>query len=115
EALLSALSTGHCFIGFDLFGDSSGFRFTASSAGQTHIQGDEVNLNGGVDLEVITPVSSRIVLEKDGKAIEEHSGISRKEFAVKESGVYRVEVYLPQLPKPLSDQPWIISNPIYVR
>ena len=31
-----------------------------------------------------------------------------------ERGVYRVEVYLPQLGA-AGQQPWIISNPIYVR
>ena len=45
----------------------------------------------------------------------EKSGVSVKEFAVSEKGVYRVEVYPSQLPKPISEQPWIISNPIYVR
>jgi hypothetical protein len=34
---------------------------------------------------------------------------------VSERGVYRVEVYLPQLGKPVGDKPWIISNPIYVK
>lgn len=29
EDLLSAISAGNCFIGFDLFGDTTGFRFTA--------------------------------------------------------------------------------------
>ena len=32
-----------------------------------------------------------------------------------EKGSYRVEVYLPQLPGDVSQQPWIISNPIYVK
>ncbi|HEY8412345.1 MAG TPA: hypothetical protein VIK76_13115, partial [Pyrinomonadaceae bacterium] len=32
--LLSALKAGHCFTGFDLFGDTSGFRFEAAAAGQ---------------------------------------------------------------------------------
>jgi hypothetical protein len=115
ETLLTALSAGHCFIGFDLFSDSSGFRFTASNASETKIQGDEINLNGGVNLAVNTPLSSRMVLRKDGNVIQEQSGIFKKEFAVSERGVYRVEIYLPQLPEPLSNQPWIISNPIYVR
>jgi hypothetical protein len=37
------------------------------------------------------------------------------DFVAREKGSYRVEVYLPNLPKPAGDQPWIISNPIYVR
>jgi hypothetical protein len=39
----------------------------------------------------------------------------KTEFQVSEKGIYRVEVYLPQLPLPAGAQPWIISNPIYVR
>jgi hypothetical protein len=115
ETLLSALRDGHCFIAFDLFGDASGFSFSATSGGEKRIQGDEISLGSGVRLTVSTPVSSRIVLIKNGKPVQEQIGVSSKEFAVNEKGVYRVEVYLPQLGKLVSDQPWIISNPIYVR
>jgi hypothetical protein len=34
---------------------------------------------------------------------------------IKEAGNYRCEVYLPQLPHSVRAEPWIISNPIYVR
>jgi hypothetical protein len=115
ETLLSALHDGHCFIAFDLFGDASGFSFTATNGTEKWIQGDEISLGNSVRLTVNTPVSSRIVLIKNGNTLQEQTGVSSKEFAVSERGVYRVEVYLPQLSKPVSDQPWIISNPIYVR
>jgi len=45
----------------------------------------------------------------------DETGVKEKDIAVVEAGVYRVEVYLPQLGKPFSEQPWIISNPIYIR
>jgi hypothetical protein len=32
----------------------------------------------------------------------------------KESGAYRVEVFLDSLGKPFAQMPWITSNPIYV-
>jgi hypothetical protein len=115
ETLLAALRDGHCFIAFDLFGDSTGFTFTATNGTEEKIQGDEISLGNGVRLTVNTPVTSRIVLIKNGNAVQEQGGTSNKEFVVSEKGVYRVEVYLPQLSKPVSDQPWIISNPIYVR
>jgi hypothetical protein len=115
ETLLKALAAGHCFIGFDLFGDTSGFSFSALDADETRIQGDEIKLNGQVRLEVKTPVRSRIFLIKDGNRVEERTGQTRQEFVIAEKGTYRVEAYLPQLPKPASEQPWIISNPIYVR
>jgi hypothetical protein len=115
EDLLEALNSGHCFIGFDVFGDSTGFRFSASNGVEDKIQGDEIGLRTEVRLTANSPVPSRIVLLKDGKPIQDESGIRQKEFTVTEKGNYRVEVYLPQLGAPVGDQPWIISNPIYVR
>lgn len=115
ETLLAAIGQGHCFVAFDLFGDSAGFSFTASTGTETKIQGDEVTLTGGLKLTVNTPVASRIVLLKDGTAIKDESSAYKKEYAVTESGTYRVELYLTQLPRPGGTEPWIISNPIYVR
>jgi len=115
ETLRGALAAGHCFIGFDLFSDSSGFRFTGSSLNETRIQGDEITLEREIRLNVTAPISSRIVLRRDGNAIQTESGVTRKEFIVTERGSYRVELYLPQLPGSVSEKPWIISNPIYVK
>ena len=114
-SLLEALRAGHCFIGFDFLGDSSGFSFTAESQGQTKIQGDEIALQGDTKLKVKTPVAGRVNLFKDGTLIADESGVTVKDFPVTERGVYRVEVYLPQLGKLAAGKPWIISNPIYVR
>lgn len=117
ESLLAAIAAGHCFIGFDLFGDTSGFSFTASNGVENRIQGDEISLEREVRLKARTPITGegRIVLFKDGAQVREEYGSGVKEFVVTEKGNYRVEVYLPQLGKPVGDQPWIISNPIYVR
>jgi hypothetical protein len=115
DSLLSALKAGHCFIGFDLFGDSSGFSLTAASGGNPKIQGDEIVMAREVRFSVRLPVAGRIVLLRNGTKIEEANGVAQKEFSQVEKGTYRVEVYLPQLGHPVGDQPWIISNPIYVR
>ena len=114
-SLLEALGRGHCFIGFDLFGDTTGFRFTAKNGVENKIQGDEIALQNEVRLTIDAPLASRLVLLKDGRPIQDEAGVKTKDYVVTEKGSYRVEVYLPQLPKPASDQPWIISNPIYVR
>lgn len=111
--LLEAIKEGHCFIGFDLFGDTSGFQFDAGT--ENKIQGDEIQLQSDTKLRIQTPVASRIVLFKDGSVILNESGIITKEFPVTERGVYRVEVYLPQVEAIIGEKPWIISNPIYVR
>lgn len=107
--LLEAIKAGHCFIGFDFLGDTSGFSFTADA--DKRVQGDEIVLSQGRRLKVRTPVSSRVLLFKDGSQIADENGITSKEFSINERGVYRVEVYLPEV----SSGPWIISNPIYVR
>ena len=114
-SVLAAVRAGHVFIGFDFLGDSSGFSFEAESGGERKIQGDEIALQPGTRLRIRTPVSSRIVVRKDGAVFLDESGINTKELAVTERGVYRVEVYLPQLGPMMAQKPWIISNPIYVR
>ena len=114
-SVLDAIRAGHCFIGFDFLGDSAGFAFEAQNAGEQKIQGDEISLQAETRLRVRTPVSSRILVFKDGAVFLDENGISSKELAVTERGVYRVEVYLPQLGPLVGQKPWIISNPIYVR
>ena len=61
-----------------------------------------------------SPVAGRIVILKDGAILLDESGITGKELLITEKGVYRAEIYLPQLGM-VAKQPWIISNPIYVR
>ena len=113
--LLRGLAAGHTFIGFDLFGDTTGFRFTASDNDERKMMGDEIKLENEVTLKVSVPVAARIVLLKDGAQIHQLDGTNQMTFVAKEKGSYRVEVYPSQLPKPVSSQPWILSNPIYVR
>jgi hypothetical protein len=112
-SVLEAVRAGHCYAGFDFLGDSSGFAFEAGNGGE--IQGDEVALQNDTRLRIRTPVSSRIVVFKDGAVFLDENGISSKELEISERGVYRVEVYLPQLGPLAAGKPWIISNPIYVR
>jgi hypothetical protein len=115
DALLKALAGGHCFIGFDLLSDSTGFTFTADNGVEKRIQGDEISLTNNVRLLISSPLPARIVLLKDGSVIQTRDATKQQEFVVTERGVYRVELSLPQLPHRVSGEPWIISNPIYVR
>jgi len=105
--LIEAIRAGHCFVGFDFLGDPSGFAFEAVGK----IQGDEVTLQADTKLLVRSPVPARIVILKDGMVFWDETGITAKEIPITERGVYRAEVYLPQV----GNLPWIISNPIYIR
>jgi hypothetical protein len=114
-SVLDAVRDGHCFVAFDFLGDAAGFAFEAQNQGENKIQGDEISLQSDTRLRVRTPVSSRILVFKDGAVFLDESGLDNKEIAVTERGVYRVEIYLPQLGPLVAQKPWIISNPIYVR
>lgn len=114
DSLLAAIREGHCYIAFDLFADSTGFRFTADNQAERKIMGDSIALKEGVRLKVTAPVKSRIVLFRNGQVMEEAPEVLEKEFTVSTGGVYRVEVYLDELGSSFKARPWIISNPIYI-
>jgi hypothetical protein len=114
DALLTAIKNGNCFISYDLFGDPAGFRFRATDSDEQRIMGEEIRLTDEVRLRVTLPVTARIRLLKDGGVLKDDYYVDRLETGVREKGAYRVEIYLPQLPI-VGQQPWIISNPIYVR
>ncbi|MEO8434275.1 MAG: hypothetical protein ABI596_05225 [Pyrinomonadaceae bacterium] len=115
ESLLGAIAAGHCYLSFDLFADSSGFDFTAVSGPEIKTMGDEIALGSGIKLAVTSPLIVDVVLFRDGAKIHEERGITQLEFPTTQPGVYRVELFLSSFPPPVSDKPWIISNPIYVR
>jgi hypothetical protein len=111
-SLIEAIRAGHCFIGFDFLGDSSGFAFEAENPPRVQwIQGDEIYLQPDAKLRIQSPIPGRVMIFKDGSVFLDENGITSKEIPIKDRGVYRAEVYLPQLGNRL----WIISNPIYVR
>lgn len=119
ESLIDALRKGHAFVGFDVLGDASGFRFTASQASRERsderIMGDEIALEGGVQLSAVSPLPARFVLFRNGEKFREFADSVEMAANVSEAGTYRVEVYLDRLGPPFDAAPWIMSNPIYVR
>ncbi|HVS82570.1 MAG TPA: CehA/McbA family metallohydrolase [Pyrinomonadaceae bacterium] len=113
ESLLEAISRGHCYVSFDLFSNGRGFSFAAVGTEQK-IMGDEIAFADGLRLTASAPLAARFVLFKDGSVIDQESG-SKAEFSINSRGVYRVEVYLDSLPAPAKGEPWILSNPIYIK
>ena len=112
ESLLQALSQGHCYISFDLFGEAAGFSFSAKNS--ETMMGDETALSANSQFIVRVPLAARIVMIKNGNVIEQRQGTTA-EFPATGPGFYRVESYLDNLPAPATGKPWIISNPIYLR
>jgi len=112
ESLLAAISQGHCYLSFDIFGDPEGFGFQVENSDK--IMGDETALTSSMIVVARSPLTSRFVLLKNGSSIEEASGTTAR-FGINSAGSYRIEVYLDSLPAPAKGQPWIISNPIYVK
>jgi hypothetical protein len=112
ESLLEAISQGHCYVSFDLFGDAKGFTFKAVGV-QPKIMGDEIVYTQGLRLQAGAPLNCRFVLLKNGDMVDQKSGTTA-DFEIGAFGSYRVEAYLDSLPSPVKGQPWIISNPIYV-
>ena len=112
ESLLEAISLGHCYISFDIFGDPTGFDFRVAQSDK--MMGDELSLASPITLTAKSPLPTRFVLLKDGNASAQASGLSA-EFPISSPGAYRVEAYLDSLPSPAAGKPWVISNPIYVR
>ena len=113
ETLLAALRTGRSFIAFDVFGDASGFRFTATNGAETRTMGEQIALTNETSLRVRVPVESRVVLFKNGERMDEARGAEVK-FDARQAGAYRVEVYLDGITL-LADKPWIISTHIRVK
>ncbi len=131
ESAIDALRRGHAYVGFDVLGDTTGFRFwaepssfdrNAQPAGvndignaRTRIMGDDVELGGGIRLSVAVPMPARIVLLKNGVKVTEAEESTELSLNVSETGTYRVEAYVDRLGEPFDKAPWIMSNPIYVR
>jgi hypothetical protein len=113
-AIRTALKAGHAFVAHDWMCDATGFRFDASdsSGKRTAIMGDEVKLAAGLRVTAKLPLPANVRLLRHGEEVAKSDGKAEFDFALKEPGAYRLEVWL-RLDGEL--RPWIFSNPIYVR
>ena len=105
---------------FDRICESRGYYLTRRETALLSAAAREVGQAVGAGASLVefgsgASVKSRILLFKDGRVVRDEDRSARQEFYVMERGVYRVEVYLPQLGPLVEGKPWIISNPIYVR
>lgn len=107
----NALRAGHCWVGYDLIGNTRGFRFAAGSDREQAILGDTVTANSPVRFDVRLPAPADLRLLRNGQIVRREQGRSLT-FTTTEPGVYRVEAWRRAWFKPRG---WIFSNPIYVK
>lgn len=106
-SVMEALKAGHCYGALEIWGDATGFKFTAERLGRTLIMGDETPFAPGWELGVQLPAKAEMRLIRDGREIQRSQGCSWTQ-PLTEPGVYRVEAWR-------KGKPWIFSNPIYFR
>jgi hypothetical protein len=113
-SIRAALHAGRAYVAHDWMCDATGFRFEArdSRGKRLAIVGEEVKLSEGMKLVAALPLPAYVRLLRHGEEVAKSDGKAECEFAVNETGVYRVEAWLKLDGEP---RPWIFSNPIYVR
>ncbi len=109
--VMEALAKGHCFVAYDLPASTEGFRFLVNNDEGAFIMGDRVALKGGLTFQIRLPQKALCRLVKDGQVVKEWDNRDVATYLTTESGVYRVEVFIPFKGKLRG---WVFSNPIYV-
>lgn len=109
-AVWHALNSGCAFVAFDWIADATGFDFAANVRDQRHEMGSILKFVDGLKFTGQAPLSGHWKLLRNGQTVSESDG-SRFEYSVKDSGIYRIELWLNVAGE---DRAWVLSNPIYV-
>lgn len=109
--IYGALRTGRGFLGYEQPGAIAGFTFWARSGDGEATMGEELTMQGTVEVRVTCPWPADVHLLRDGQMVAHAQG-ERLTFVAHEGGVYRVEAYRRYAGR---WRGWIFSNPIYVR
>lgn len=110
KLILNAIGQGNSWIGYDMAAPTKGFKFSGQSLNKGTM-GDEIKMDAGATLQVITPAKATIRLIRHGTVVaEKKNEISLTHIPI-EPGAYRVECLIPYLGK---ERGWIYSNPIYL-
>jgi len=114
--IFKALKNGAFYFAFDALGSPKGFASYVRNEDKYYLPGSTISLASPVDLEVELPqgiaVPFEIRLYSKGKRVRTSKKLKTK-FKIKQSGKYRIEVFVqPKLPFPESTRwiPWIFTN-----
>jgi hypothetical protein len=108
QSIYGALAGSRCWIGYDLLGDTRGFRFAARSMSNSAGIGEDLKRAAAVNFEVETPAGGSIRLIRAGQGVVARNKGRALKHTSADAGAYRVEVTR-------GGRGWIYSNPIYVR
>ncbi len=108
QSIYGALAGGRCWIGYDLLGDTRGFRFTARSMFNAAGIGEDLKRAAAVNFEVEAPARGSIRLIRAGHGVVAKGNGRALKYTSADAGAYRVEITR-------GGKGWIYSNPIYVR
>ncbi len=109
--IYKALAQGNCFVGYDMPGDTRGFRFSAHGQHGTTIMGGSIRLGPGVTLQTLAPSRSHIKIVHEGKVVAESVGRENLTYTAQAPGAYRAEVWRDYHKQ---ERAWIFSNPIWI-
>jgi hypothetical protein len=109
--VLEALGQGHGWVGYDMPASTRGFKFSGKGKGKG-IMGDEIEMDAGATLQVLTPARCDIKLIRHGEVVAEAKNETTLTYVPLEPGAYRVECRIPYLGQ---QRGWIFSNPIYLK
>lgn len=109
--IYQALRHGRAFIGYDIPGETRGFRYTAQGQNASATMGEQIRLGHGVTLQALAPGRARIRLLCEGEVVAEETNVENLTHVVRQAGAYRVEAWREYKGV---ERAWIISNPIYV-
>lgn len=111
DQIYSAFKKGSLFIGYDLPGSTSGFRFTGHGNNGTAQIGEQTMNGDGVTFQINLPFPTQCNLLRNGQIEKSWTRDRQITHISQKTGVYRVEVFISYLG---SRRGWIFSNPIYV-
>ena len=106
ESIMAALTRGHCYGALEIWGDPTGFAFTARSGTSTALMGDEMVFHPNSLFHIQLPVAAEVRIIRNGRQLYQAKQQTLS-YQPLWPGVYRVEAWL-------HGRPWIFSNPIYL-